>query len=289
MLLSKAALLNCGCLISVQEIFMPGTSSSKAASTAAHAPAAKAPVPAPTATMFGVAISTAPSHSHAEKPGMSEKKKRLMIAGGLLVATAVVLYLQYRPSSDLDPEAAANPGVRNVVELEKKKDTTGLTQLVTNTDPDVARRAITSLANAGQYDAIQSALKDRRTEVRYAAVSGLGSSGDVSQLPTLAQYTQDPATDVRIAAMRGIANIRDFSIFDHLVPMLSDPQPSVRKAALMAIEDRVGLKFPDFKPDGSPADRGKAIARIKSVLPKMKQVFDQANEFELKRLQQQKK
>ena len=268
---------------------MPGTSSSKATTTAAaHAPGAKgaAPAPAPTAQMFGVSISTAPAHSIAEKQGMSPKKKRLIQFGCLVAATAVVLYFQYRPSSDLDPEAAANPGVRQVVELEKKKDTSGLSQLVNSTDPAVARRAVTSLANVGQYNAIQSALKDNRAEVRYAAVSGLGSSGDVSQLPTLAQYTQDPASDVRIAAMRGIANIRDFSIFDHLVPMLSDPQPSVRKAAIMAIEDRVGLKFPDYQYDGAPAARGAAIARIKSVLPKMKQVFDRANEFELKRLQQ---
>src|SRR3954470_8470508 len=102
---------------------MPGTSSSKAAHSPAHAPAAKTAAPAPTATMFGVAISTAPAHSGTDKPEMSQKKKRMILAGGLLVATAVVLYVQYRPTSDLDPEAAANPGVRQVVELEKKKDT----------------------------------------------------------------------------------------------------------------------------------------------------------------------
>jgi HEAT repeat protein len=236
--------------------------------------------------MFGVAISTAPGHSTAEKPEMSEKKKRLMLAGGLLVATLVVLYFQYRPSSDLDPEAAANPGVRQVVELEKKHDTAGLSQLVSSTDSAVARRAVNSLAGAGQYNAIQAALKDNRMEVRAAAVSGLGASGDVAQLPTLGQYTQDPSTEVRGAAMRAISNIRDFAIFDYLVPMLSDPQPSIRKAAAMAIEDRVGLKFPDYKYDGSPAERGAAIGRMKATISKMKQVFDRANEFELKRQQQ---
>jgi HEAT repeat protein len=260
---------------------MPGTTPSKAATPKSAAP------PAPSATMFGVAISTAPAHSVAEKPEMSEKKKRMILAGVLLAATAVVLYLQYRPSSDLDPEAAANPAVREVIDLEKKKDAEALTRLTKSDDSAVARRAVTSLSSLGRLDGIQDALKDRRAEVRYAAVSGLGASGDVAQLQTLAQYTQDPASDVRIAAMRGIANIRDFSIFDHLVPMLSDPQPSVRKAALMAIQDRVGLQFPDFKPEDPAESRGKAIGRIKAMLPKMKQVFDQANEFELKR--QQKK
>ncbi len=264
---------------------MPGTSSSKTAaskSAPSHAPAPAAP---PTAKMFGVAISTAPAHSTAEKPAMSEKKKRLILAGGLLAATALVLWLQYRPSSDLDPEAAANPAVREVVDLEKKKDADGLTRLTKSDDSAVARRAVTSLSSMGRTDGIQDALKDRRADVRGAAVSGLGLSGDVAQLQTLAQYTQDPATDVRLAAMRGISNIRDFSIFDHLVPMLSDPQPSIRRAAITAIQDRVGLQFPDYQPEGSPESRGKAIGRIRAVLPKMKQVFDQANEFELKRLQ----
>jgi HEAT repeat protein len=219
---------------------------------------------------------------------MSQKKKRLILASGLMVATALVLYLQYRPTSELDPEAAANPGVRQVVELEKKKDTAGLSQLITSPDSAVARRAVNSLAGTGQFNAIQAALRDNRVEVRAAAVSGLGSSGDVSQLPTLAQYSQDPSPEVRGAAMRAISNIRDFAIFDYLVPMLSDPQPSIRKAAAMAIEDRVGLKFPDYKYDGPSAERGAAIGRMKAMISKMKQVFDRANEFELKRQQQQK-
>jgi HEAT repeat protein len=260
---------------------MPGTTSSKTAtskSAPAHAPAGPT-----TAKMFGVAISTAPAHSVAEKPEMSDKKKRMILAGGLLVTTAIVLWLQYRPSSDLDPEAAANPAVREVVNLEKKKDADGLKSFVKSDDPVVARRAVTSLSGLGRVDAIQDALKDRRAEVRGAAVLGLGNSGDVSQLRTLAQYTQDPAPEVRIAAMRGISNIRDFSMFDHLIPMLSDPQPSIRRAAITAIQDRVGLQFPDFQVEGSAESRNKAIGRIRSVIPTMKQKFDQANNFELKR------
>jgi hypothetical protein len=104
-------------------------------------------------------------------------------------------------------------------------------------------------------------------------------------LDTLAKYTEDPAPEVRIAAMRGISNIRDFSIFDRLLPMLSDPQPSVRRGAIQAIQDRVGLQFPDYNPDGPAEARGRAIARIRAMLPQMKHVFDRANEFELRRQQ----
>jgi HEAT repeat protein len=233
--------------------------------------------------MFGVAISTGPAHSLAEKPEMSQKKKRLILAGGLIAATAVVLWLQYRPTSDLDPEAAANPAVREVVEMAKKNDTEGLARMAKSDDSAVARRAVSSLGSAGRFDALRDSLNDRRPEVRGAAVSSLGSAGD---LQALAPYTKDPDTQVRIAAMRGIASTRDFSMFDHLVPMLSDPQASVRRSALMAIQDRVGLQFPDYNPEGSEESRAKAISRIRATLPRMKQVFDRANEFELKRLKQ---
>ena len=81
-----------------------------------------------------------------------------------------------------------------------------------------------------------------------------------------------------------IPEIEHAWLFDHLLPMLSDPQPSVRRAALYAIQDRVGLQFRDFDPEGSEEARGKAIARIRASIPKMKRTFDQFNEFELKRL-----
>jgi HEAT repeat protein len=236
--------------------------------------------------MFGVAISTAPGHSAAEKPGMSQKKKRTILAGGLLATTAVVLWLQYRPTNDLDPEAAANPAVREVVEMAKKNDTDGLARMAKSSDSAVARRAVSSLGSAGRFDALRDSLNDRRTDVRYAAVSSLGGSGDVQ---AIAPYTKDPDMDVRIAAMRGIANTRDFSMFDHLVPMLSDPQPSVRRAALLAIQDRVGLQFPDYDPEGSDTSRAKALARIRAMVPKMKQVFDRANEYELRRQKMEKR
>ncbi len=228
--------------------------------------------------MFGVAISTAPAHSTAERPEMSQKKKRMILAGGLLAAAAVVLWLQYRPTNDLDPEAAANPAVREVVEMAKKNDTDGLARMAKSDDSAVARRAVSSLGSAGRFDALRDSLNDRRPEVRGAA--GLGGSGD---LQAIAPYTKDPDTQVRIAAMRGIANSRDFAMFDHLVPMLSDPQPSVRRAALFAIQDRVGLQFRDFDPEGSDESRAKAIARIRDSIPRMKRAFDQFNEFELKR------
>jgi hypothetical protein len=243
------------------------------------APAAAKPV-----TAFGIEV--APTKGSAAAAAIDEeaqqKKKRLIMAGTLIVLSGVILWWQYRPTPVVDPDVAGHPQVREVMKLEQQKDTAGLARLAKSSDEVVARRAVSSLASIGNFDMLRDSLNDRRTEVRYAAVSGLGQSEDVRQLDTLSKYTQDPAPEVRIAAMRGISNIRDFSIFDHLIPMLSDPEPSVRRSAIQAIQDRVGLQFPDYNPE-SPD--GRVISRIRASVSKMKKVFDRANEFELRRQQ----
>jgi hypothetical protein len=248
----------------------------------AVAPAAGKPVVA-----FGIEV--APTKSGSSAVAVDEeavqKKKRIILAGSLIVLSGLVLWWQYRPTPADDPDAAAHPQVREVTQLQQKGDAAGLAQLAKSPDVVVARRAVTSLASMGNFDMIRASLNDRRMDVRYAAVSGLGQAGDVRHLETLSKYTEDPAPEVRIAAMRGISNIRDFSIFDHLIPMLSDPESSVRRSAIQAIQDRVGLQFPDYKPDDSAESRARAIGRIRAMIPKMKQVFDRANEFELRRQQ----
>lgn len=238
-----------------------------------------ASTPPAKSSAFGVAIA-AETHKSAEKEGMSDGRKRMIKMVGAVVVLGLISWWLNRPTIPKDSESAANPNVAKVVEMEQKKDIVGLSSMAKSEDSMAARRAVSALAHVSGPDAMQEYLNDSRPDVRYAAVSGLGN-GDVSQLPKLDQYMQDPASEVRIAAVRGVSNIRDFSIFDHLIPMLSDPSPSVRQSAISAIEERVGLKFPDYKAEGSPAERSAAIGRIRGMIPKMKQVFDQANAFEL--------
>ena len=236
-----------------------------------------------TATAFGVSITVGKQAADEHAP-MSPKKKKLIIFTCLIGASALVLFWQYYPRNTLDSEAQNNPEVRKVVEMEQKKDSSGLAQMIKSDDSAAAARAVSSLANVSGIDAIRGAFDDRREEVRAAAVTALARNPGVEQLPELDQYAEDPAADVRIAAIRGISSIRDFSIFDSLFRKLSDPQPVVRRAALAAIEDRIGLKFPYYDPNGSPEQRAAAIGRMRTQASKMKQVFDQANEFELKHM-----
>ena len=62
--------------------------------------------------------------------------------------------------------------------------------------------------------------------------------------------------------------------FDHLVQMLNDPDPAIRRSAIGAIEDRVGLKFSKYDPDGSATERGQEVARIRAMLPKWRRAFE---------------
>jgi len=225
---------------------------------------------------------SAPTASKAAAAEMDPKKKKLIMVGVLVAASAVVLYLQYRPSNTLDSEAAANPNVAQVVELERKGDTNALARIVKSDDPMAARRAVSALASKGAFEQFRDALRDNRDEVRYAAVSGLANAGDPAYLDDLSRFTQDPKPEIRMAAVRGMSSIRDFAIFDRLMPMLSDPSPNVRRAAITVIQERSGLLFRDYNPDGPAETRGRAIGPIRASVAKMKEVFDRANEFELK-------
>lgn len=227
-------------------------------------------------------MTIAAAHQNAaEKPAMNPARKRALMAGGAIALLAAISIYMHIPSKEQDPEVASHPEVQKVVTMQQNNDTAGLAQMSKNEDSVVARRAVQALAAIGGAEAVHDSLSDPRPDVRYMAVSGLGNSGDPGQLDALSDFIQnDPAPDVRIAAVRGVSNIRDFSIFDRLFPALNDPEESVRKAALGAIEDRIGLKFPDYNPDGPSSARAIAINRMRTTISRMKSVFDRETEYQ---------
>jgi HEAT repeat protein len=227
--------------------------------------------------MFGVSIAMADKAAiTAESEGMSKKKKQTIIAGTTLGLAALILFWQYGPSSEADPQLATHPEVKVVVDAEKKADVQQLAVLAKSKDDAVASRAVSSLATIGGADAIRDYVTDPRPQMRYAAVAGLGSTNDPARLPALQQFTRDSSSSVRAAAVSSIANIDDFSIFDQLIPMLNDPNGEVRGTAYQAICSRIGMQFPAYKPDDNPADRARGIAKIKAQVSKMKAVFDRS-------------
>ena len=106
------------------------------------APAKPPEKPRPAFSAFGVTVDTADKKNASEKAPMTRERKAMIGLAALVPLIALVLWLQYRPTNDLDSEAAANAGVREVVKLQEKKDTSGLSQLTKSEDPAVARRAV---------------------------------------------------------------------------------------------------------------------------------------------------
>jgi hypothetical protein len=58
---------------------------------------------------------------------------------------------------------------------------------------------------------------------------------------------------------------------------------SVRKAALGAIEQNIGLQFPDFKPDAPPGLRMAAVNRMRATIARMKSVYDRETDARINR------
>ena len=167
--------------------------------------------------MFGVSIAVDKQQQQVvERQPMSVKRKRLIIAGALVLASVLILWMQYGGSTSGDPEAAGHPGLKDVKALAAKKDVSGLTQLTKSDDVIVAKRAVTALAALSGVGAIGEALDDPRPEVRTVAVSELANGGDVNSLPVLSKYLEDPDPGVRIVAIRGIASLRQRLNLDRL-------------------------------------------------------------------------
>jgi flagellar basal body-associated protein FliL len=234
-------------------------------------PQGKSPIPpAPalasnqSASAFGVAIEQ--RHKPVEAEGMSKKKKQIILAGALVVLSALVLVWQYWPAgAGEDPAVAAMPQIKPVVQAEQKKDVQALQQMVSNSDPIVASRAVTALAGLGQTDLLNQVEKDKRSEVRLAAVGAMSSSANESNLAALSRFMQtDPSADVRLRALSGVASVQSADAIEQLLPMLEDRDPLVRNAAIRAIEAKSGFRFADF--DASRPGNPAVVARIRTQI-----------------------
>jgi len=226
---------------------------------------------------FGIDVPIEAAHgqSAGRKP-LDRTKKAWIAFACLITVSAGVWWWQNRPAPDSDPDLADHPEIAQVQKLKSKNDTTALAPLVKDRDVVVASRAVQALGDLGDSRAVASAMSDSRSEVRFAAASAIGASAGPEHIPALSKVMrEDTNRDVRLAAMRSLSSVHDFSIFDHLIAALQDSDPNIRRSALGAIEKRIGLVFPDFKPNGSSESRAQAIAHIRQLLPAYKKGFEE--------------
>ena len=247
----------------------------KSAVPAPVAPAAKsapAPKPAPAAKAFGIELSDSP-HAKAGGREWTPKQKKMAGLGVLLVTLGAIAWWMNRPG---DAPSESAKVVESIRKAEQAKDQGRLVQVIQGTDPVATTYAMRSLVNVAGADAVQPYLADRRVDVRAAAVTSLGETRDIAQIPVIEKYITDPSPDVRVAAVRSLYEMRDFRIFDSLLTALMDEDESIRTGAIQAIEEKAGLKFDFYKANAGAGTRGQAVARIRQRLaqPQFRTNFD---------------
>ncbi|MCB0221080.1 MAG: HEAT repeat domain-containing protein [Chrysiogenetes bacterium] len=113
--------------------------------------------------------------------------------------------------------------------------------LLSSPDPELRRRAIWVLSNAGDEafrPLAQAALYDKDENVRYDAVLALGASWDQPRqvIPVLRKALMDPDRWVRVAAIESLRAVGDPSVLAELETLTRDEDRLVRSAAISAIE-----------------------------------------------------
>lgn len=113
--------------------------------------------------------------------------------------------------------------------------------LLSAPDPELRRRAIWVLSNAGDeaFRFIgQAALFDKSEDVRYDAVLALGSfwNQPTQVTPVLRKALLDSDKWVRIAAIETLRAVGDPSVLEELGGLTRDEERLVRSAAVSAIE-----------------------------------------------------
>src|SRR5688500_14915757 len=105
--------------------------------------------------------------------------------GGAVIAIVFFAWLFWGRGGGAEGESA---GAAEIARLERKKDAAGLQSFIIGGDTERAALAAGALARAtgsAALPALQAALADARPDVRRAAATGLGHTGDRAAAPAL--------------------------------------------------------------------------------------------------------
>lgn len=113
---------------------------------------------------------------------------------------------------------------------------------------------------------VASGVNEKRGAIRQEAVIQLGMQKDPAALSTLRQVLKsDPDPRVRAAAATSISRQRSLPDVALLVEVAEgETDPVVQARAVGSVERLVGLKF-GYDPKASPAERQKALLRMRSI------------------------
>ena len=219
--------------------------------------------------------------------GLGDAKQPLIMLGGVaVVAVLIGLAIWAFGSGDEEDLLAKGNDDQKLQAIESlsaegsDRSIRSVARATTDASPRVAARALLAVSRSrleerAQYlrDALR---KDRREEVREAAVVGLanhhagqkdgaGKKDDAQTLARVASNSME-APRVRAAALGAIGQMRAYEARGAALAALEDPDPKVRGQAAAALRTMIGRDF-HFRADDPPAKRKAAVAKIRAFVP----------------------
>lgn len=202
--------------------------------------------------------------------------KRLLIIGGAAIAIAGVFWLATRGGAD----ANADPAIAALIKQEKAGDDAALGEAVKSPDVKVAQQALIGLRNVGGPKVVRRmvpALTDSRKSIRHSGLVNIGMLGSsaAETVPTVSDLTKkDPEPEVRAAAATALGKLLGayagvpltLAQIEPIVAALDDADSLVRASAVNSLQFLLRVKYQQFKPEGLPGERQKAVREIRSVL-----------------------
>ena len=198
---------------------------------------------------------------------MGNIRPRLLILIGATIVLAAVVVWQWTGGSD-----EAGDAFRRIEKLANNGDQAGLAAEAAVKDVQAACRAVRAMGRVGRkaMGGIRVAMKDKRPEVRQAAVIAVSHAGGEKETPTLSTVVAaDDSPAVRAAAALSLGRMRAYTEIETLLNALADDDENVRRRANAAIEKIIGAGV-SFKASDLPENRRQKIAELRALWNKMK-------------------
>jgi len=196
---------------------------------------------------------------------MPDRRKRLLILGGVGALLALVLAFQHLwPRGDESPKA--KPRMAPNAAPDARQPTPAAPSGAAAPEAQYAELlAISQQPSPQDVPILKKAIQSPSWEDRHAAVKGLGrlkDKGDPATLLAVLTNAQEKA-EVRAEAAEQLGAMKYVDAGPTLIDTMSDESLLVRTAAGVAVSAIMGMRF-DFSPRDPAGKREEAIARARS-------------------------
>lgn len=209
------------------------------------------------------------------------QSNRIWLACGAGVVALAGLVFAFWPSGqsgyNLLKSKDPNQRIEGIIKLHGEgspKAIRAIAELIGDEDSQVACRAvhavaISTLQERGQL--VRQALRDRRTEVRAAAMAGLGACGEKADEQSLVESLSSPDPMVRAGAAQALGELMAYDSLPALLAAMDDPDLLVREKAGAAVLYLYSYRSVGYNASDPAGVRAEAIARARQLMPIMQE------------------